>query len=152
MFRKLLILAVVVIVPALAAAQTDTAGNTKQILAMEQALHAAIQKGDINAFKANVAEDAVSMEGNGPMPIAEFLKEFNQMKVASFSIDQPKVTFLNDTAAVITYRWTGKGTMMGQPLPSPTWASTTWLKRGGKWVAVFHQETIATPPPPAVKK
>jgi ketosteroid isomerase-like protein len=152
MFRKLLILAVVVLMPSLAAAQTDTAGTIKQIEAMERSLNAAIQKGDINAFKANIAEDAVSMDGNGPMPIAEFLKMFNQFKVTSFTIDQAKVTFLNDTAAVITYRWTGKGTMMGQPVPSPTWASTTWLKRGGKWVAVFHQETLATPPPPAPKK
>ena len=152
MVRKFVILAVVALIPSFAAAQTDTAGTTKQIQAMEQALNAAIQKGDLNAFKANIGEDAVSMDGNGPMPIAEFLKEFNQFKVTSFSIDQAKVTFLNDTAAVITYRWTGKGTMMGQPIPSPTWASTTWLKRGGKWVAVFHQETLATPPPPAVKK
>ena len=152
MVRKFVILAVIALIPSFAAAQTDTAGTAKQIQAMEQALNAAIQKGDLNAFKANIGEDAVSMDGNGPMPIAEFLKEFNQFKVTSFSIDQAKVTFLNDTAAVITYRWTGKGTMMGQPIPSPTWASTTWLKRGGKWVAVFHQETLATPPPPAVKK
>jgi ketosteroid isomerase-like protein len=152
MFRKFLILAVVALVPSLAAAQSDTAANTKQIEAMERGLNAAIQKGDLNAFKANIAEDAVSMDGNGPMPIAEFLKMFSQFKVASFSIDQAKVTFLNDTAAVITYRWTGKGTMMGQAIPSPTWASTTWLKRAGKWVAVFHQETIATPPPPPAKK
>lgn len=152
MFRKLLIVAVAAFLPSLAAAQTDTAGTIKQIEAMERALNAAVQKGDVNAFKANLAEDAVSMDGNGPMPVAEFLKMFNQFKIASFAIDQAKVTFLNDTTAVITYRWTGKGTMMGQPVPSPTWSSTTWVKRAGKWVAVFHQETVATPAPPPVKK
>lgn len=152
MFRKFLILAVVASFPTLAAAQTDTAGTTKQIQAMEQALYTAIQKGDITAFKANVAEDAITMDGNGPMPIAEFLKVFSQFKIASFAIDQSKVTFLNDTTAIVSYRWTGKGTMMGQALPSPTWTSTTWVKRSGKWVAVFHQETLATPPPPPAKK
>lgn len=147
MVRKFLIVAVVLSIPALSAAQSSTAANTKQIEAMERALNAALQKGDINAFKANIAEDAISMDGNGPMPIAEFLKMFNQFKIQSFNIEQPNVRFLNDSTAVITYRWTGKGTMMGQPLPSPTWASTVWVKRADKWFAVFHQETNATPPP-----
>ena len=152
MFRKLLTLAVVLLVPAVAGAQTDTAGNIKQIETMEQAINAAIQKGDVAAFKANIADDAVTMDGNGAMPVAEFVKLFGQFKVASFSTDQSKVTFLNDTTAIHTYRWTGKGSMMGQPFANVNWESTTWVKRGGKWVAVFHQETPATPPPPAVKK
>ena len=152
MFRKFLIVAVVALVPSFAAAQTDTAGATKQIQAMEQAINAAIQKGDATAFKANIADDAITMDGNGAMPIAEFLKVFGQFKVTSFAIDQSKVTFLNDTTAIHTYRWTGKGSMMGQAMSSPTWSSTTWVKRGGKWVAVFHQETIATATPPAVMK
>jgi ketosteroid isomerase-like protein len=152
MLRNLLMLAVAALVPTLATAQTDTAGATKQIQAMEQAINAAIQKGDATAFKANIADDAISMDGNGAMPIAEFQKMFAQIKLTSFTIDQSKVMFLNDTAAIHTYRFTGKGSMMGQPMPSPTWSSTTWVKRGGKWVAVFHQESVATPPPPPAKK
>jgi len=50
------------------------------------------------------------------------------------------------------YRWTGKGTYQGQPLPSPTYASTVWANKGGKWQAVFHQETNAMTPPPAAAK
>lgn len=45
-----------------------------------------------------------------------------------------------------------KGSMMGQAMPSPVWASTTYANRGGKWVAVSHQETLLTPPPPAARK
>lgn len=151
MIRKFLVLALLTLLPSLAAAQSTTAGNTKQIEAMERALNAAIQKGDLTAFKANIADDAISMDGSGPMPIAEFLKMFDQFKIQSFTIEQPSVRFLNDSTAIITYRWTGKGTMMGQPVPSPTWASTVWVKRADKWAAVFHQETNATPPP-AMKK
>lgn len=147
MFRKFVLLIVVALMPSLAAAQSSTAANAKQIEAMERSLNAALQKGDVNAFKANIAEDAISMDGSGPMPIAEFLKMFNQVKIQTFNIEQPNVRFLNDSAAIITYRWTGTGTMMGQPLPSPVWASTVWVKRADKWVAVFHQETNATPPP-----
>jgi len=67
-------------------------------------------------------------------------------------IDQVKVVVANDTSAIITYRFTAKGSMMGQPMPSTVLASTTYANRGGKWVAVFHQETIPTPPPAAPKK
>lgn len=152
MLRKSLIVAVVMLIPALAAAQQATADKAKQIEAMERALHAGLQKGDINAFKANIADDAVSMEGGGPMPVAEFLKMFDQIKFTKSALDQVKVSFVNDSTAIITYRWTGAGSMMGQPFPSPAWASTVWVLRAGKWQAVFHQETPATPPPPAAKK
>lgn len=149
--RMFLVVLVALLVPSVAAGQSGTAAAIKQIEANERAINAAIQKGDVAAFKALVAEDGVTMDGAGPMPVSEFIKMFAQVKLASFTIDQPKVMFLNDTAAVITYRFTGKGSMMGQPMPSPVLASTVYALRGGKWMAVFHQETIPTPPPPAKK-
>jgi hypothetical protein len=39
-----------------------------------------------------------------------------------------------------------------QPLPSPTFATTVWTKRGGNWMAVFHHETTKVAPPPASSK
>ena len=150
--RKLLIASLIVLVPAIAGAQANRDAIAKQLEANERAINAAIQKGDVNAFKALVADDGVAVDGAGPMAVPEFLKMFAQIKLASFTIEQPKVVFLNDTAAVITYRFSGKGTFMGQPMPSPTIASTAYANRGGKWLAVFHQETVPTPPPPPAKK
>jgi hypothetical protein len=40
-------------------------------------------------------------------------------------------------------------------VPDQTIASTVWTERSGKWVAVFHQESVLGPPPapaPAKKK
>jgi hypothetical protein len=39
----------------------------------------------------------------------------------------------------------GAGTYMGKPLSDTAYASTVWTERGGKWVAVFHQESDAAP-------
>jgi hypothetical protein len=61
------------------------------------------------------------------------------------------VLWVDDNTAVHYYRWTGKGTYMGQPVPSPVYASSVWTNRGGKWIAVYHQETAAMPPPPPPK-
>ena len=134
--------------PALAGAQTNRDAIAKQLEANERAINMAIQKNDLAAFKALVADDGFAMDGTGMMAVPEFVKMFNQFKLASFTIDQVKVVFANDTAAIITYRFAGKGTFMGQTMPSPTLASTVYANRGGKWVAVFHQETMPTPPPP----
>jgi ketosteroid isomerase-like protein len=152
MIRRILTVVVVLLVPAIAGAQANRDAIAKQLEANERAINVAIQKGDVAAFKALVADDAVAVDGNGVMAVSEFVKEFAQIKLASFTIEQVKVTFATDNAAVITYRFTAKGSMMGQPMPSPVLASTTYANRGGKWVAVFHQETIPTPPPPATKK
>ena len=146
MLRTLLVLAAVVVAPSLAVAQSKTEATTKQIEAMERAINAAIQKGDVAAFKANIADDAITVDAMGPSSVTEFMKMFSQVKLTKFSIDKVKVQFLNDTTAVISYLFTGEGSMMGQPMPSPTWSSTVWVNRAGKWQAVFHQESLALPP------
>jgi hypothetical protein len=73
------------------------------------------------------------------------------MKVTSQSCTNFMYHWVDANSVVLTYTWTGKGTMMGQPIQSPVYASTLWTKRGTKWVAVFHQETVAAPVPPAAK-
>jgi hypothetical protein len=70
----------------------------------------------------------------------------------SWDITEPKVIWSDANNAVLTYKWVGKGTFQGQPIPSPVWASTVWTKRSGKWAAVFHQETVPMPAPPPTKK
>jgi hypothetical protein len=151
MFRSsMLAAAVAVLVPTLASAQAGALA--KQIEANERAAQEAVAKNDAAGFNKVVAADAITMDGAGVMPVSEFLKMLPQIKTASWAMDQVKVTSINDTTALITYRWTGKGTMMGQAFPSPVMASTVWANKAGKWMAVFHQETIATPPPPPAKK
>jgi len=148
MLRRSILVAVALLVPVLSFGQ-DNAAIAKQIEANERAVNAAVAKGDLAGFKALVADDAVSGDGAGFMPVSEFEKEFNQIKVASFNIDQVNVKVVNPTTAIVTYHWTGKGTMMGQPIPGNVMASSVWVNKAGKWQVVFHQETVATPPPPA---
>jgi hypothetical protein len=152
MFRSsLLVAAVAVLVPTLASAQAGAA-IAKQLEANERAVNEAVAKNDAAGFTKLVAADGISVDGNGIMPVAEFLKMLPQVKIASYAIDQLKVTSVSDTTAVVTYRWTGKGTMMGQAFPSPVYASSVWVNKAGKWTNVFHQESTAIPPPPPVKK
>jgi ketosteroid isomerase-like protein len=131
-----------------AAPAMDKAAIEKAIIANEQAIDAAFKKGDPVAFKALIADDAVSVDEGGATPIAEFVKMFKDIKVTEATMTGFKVQWVDANTAILTYTWTGKGTFMGQAMKSPTYASTVWNKRGDKWLAVFHQETLAAPAPP----
>ena len=125
--------------------------------AIEKAVVAneAFAKGDLKAFHANVASDAVAVDMSGINKVngPDFDKMLLANKIQSWNIDGSQFYWVNDSTVVHMYRWTGKGTYEGQPIPSPTWSSTVWANKGGKWMAVFHHESLAmAAPAPAAAK
>ena len=75
----------------------------------------------------------------------ESLKELESMscEVKSYELSDIKVTFLDSDAALITYKAAQEATCGGQAVPPTVWASSAFVKRGGKWFAASHQETPA---------
>jgi hypothetical protein len=128
----------------------------KTIIANERAVNAAVAKADLAGFQAHVSAEGWAIDPmGGRMSVAEFTKTFPEMsksmKITSWDITDTQVLWVDANTAVLTYKWTGTGTYEGQPIPSPTWASTVWTKKAGKWTAVYHQETLVLPPPPPKK-
>ena len=118
----------------------------KQIIKMEQAINEAVAKNDAATFRKLVGDETIGVDASGVSTTAEFAKMMGEMKIEpGWKIDGSRFVWVNDTAAVHIYRWSGKGTFKGQPVPSPMHASTVWADRGGRWVPVFHQETAAMP-------
>ena len=140
------------------AALAQDAATEKTLIANERAIQDAFAKGNRAGFEKFLARDGFSVDPMmGRMTTADMLKTFEatvkDMKIASWTISDEKVLWADPNTAILNYTWTGKGTYQGQPLPSPMFATTVWTKRGGNWVAVFHQETnkMAAPPAPAKK-
>jgi len=50
---------------------------------------------------------------------------------------------LSKDVALLTYRYAHDAVCGGNPEASPLWASTVYVKRGGKWLIAFHQEIPA---------
>lgn len=128
------------------AVRAQDAQAEKTIIANERAVNAAFAKGDVATFKQHVAADGWSIDPMGSRsPVAELLKDWDKMvkelKISSWDMTDTHTIWVNPTTAVLTYKWTGKGTYQGQPIPSLVWCSTVWANKGGKWMAVFHQET-----------
>jgi hypothetical protein len=119
----------------------------KTLIANENKINEAVAKHDVKTFTDLVANDAVSADGMGVMKVADFVKSMNDMKVASWHIMDTQVYWVDDKTAVLTYSWMGSGTYKGEAIPATTYSSTVWTERNGKWVAVFHQESAAAPPP-----
>ena len=134
-------------------AQAPAASNRtaieKQIVANERAINDAVAKGDMKTFHANLAPDAIGVDTGGVTRVnaPNFDEMMKAAKIQSWDMDGSQFYWINDSTVVHIYRWTGKGTYQGQPIPSPVWTSTVWTNKGGKWVGVFHQETAAMTPP-----
>lgn len=147
-FVALLVVVLAVLAPVAVSTQASRAADEKQILANERAVHDAFAKGNAKAFLAQLAPDAFAIDPMmGVVKAADFVNVFKDIKLESWTMDQSRVAFASNDVAIHTFRWTGKGTMMGQPFPSPVLSTTVWVKQGGKWLAYFHQETAAVTPP-----
>ncbi|HEX9368585.1 MAG TPA: nuclear transport factor 2 family protein [Vicinamibacterales bacterium] len=139
--------------PAKAAA--STAGHSAldaALIANERKVNEAVAKGDKAAFTSLVAADAMSADGMGFMKVSDFIAAFDQMKIKTWKMSDEKVWPIDPSTAIVTSTWTGSGTFQGQKIPSKTYCSTVWTKKGDKWVAAYHQESEAVTPPALPKK
>lgn len=134
----------------------NRAAAEKAVLANEMTVATAFSKADSATMQKHILADGVSVDPMGFMPVSEMFKMLGDIKMEpGWKIDSSKFLWLDDNTVVHMYKWTGKGTVMGQKMPSPTWSSTLWVQRAGQWKAAFHQETTAItppPPPPPAKK
>jgi len=126
--------------PAMTKAQSQ-----KLIVSTEKKLWEAWKAKDTKPFKSYLAADSVMIGDAGVATKTEALKELEGMgcDVKSYELSDIKVTFLNNDAALMTYKAAQDGTCNGQAIPASVWASSAYVKRGGKWFAASHQETPA---------
>jgi hypothetical protein len=125
--------------PAMSKAQIQ-----KTLIATEKKLWEAWKNKDPKPFKAWVAADSIGISDQGTQNKAALLKEMaaGGCEVKSYELSEFKLTMIDSDAAVLTYKGTSDGTCGGEPIKA-AWASTTFVRRGGKWLSLTHQETIA---------
>jgi hypothetical protein len=65
--------------------------------------------------------------------------------VHSFAIDSFDLTTLNPTTALLTYHAAQRTLCNGHAVPSPVWASSLYVRRGGRWLNAMYQQSQALP-------
>ena len=157
MIRQLLVFTVglMCVAPAgIASAQAvNRTAVQSAIVAKEKAVSDSFVTGDRKAFHAEVASDGIAVDGAGITKAADFDTAMAGYKMSGYTISDSSFLWLDDTNVVHTYKFIGKNvTYKGQPVPSDSWSSTVWSNKGGKWSAMFHQESVIMPSPAAAAK
>jgi uncharacterized protein (TIGR02246 family) len=119
----------------------------QQLMAKERQMWELFKNKDDDAFSANLAKDATEYQPSGKiLSRAEIVESMHENTLTDFALADMKVRTLGDDAALVTYKATVKATHMEQPMPEMSYlCSSVWVKQGGKWLAVFHQETAIMP-------
>ena len=116
----------------------------KKLSASETKLWEAWKNKDAKPFKASLSADSVMVGDSGVQGKNDAIKDLTSApcEVKSFKLSDWKLTMLNSSTAVLTYKGAADGTCGGMPIPA-AWSTTIWVNRGGNWMAAFHQETPA---------
>jgi hypothetical protein len=134
--------------PATSPTTSARSATDDALIAQEKQVWDAIRNKDFDGFAAMLGDDQIYVSDDGAHDKADTIKGVKELALTDVAISDWKVLNLDKEAAVVTYTLNLKGTAGGKPLPAvPMHASTAWMKRNGKWVALYHQETNVMQPP-----
>jgi len=111
-------------------------------IARERQVMDAIKRKDWDAFAAFLADDQLYVSTDGVQDKAATLAGVRKLDVTEYTLADPRVVQIDGDLVVVTYTTTAKGTYDGKPVPAGSQReSTAWVNRGGRWLAVYHQDT-----------
>jgi hypothetical protein len=129
--------------PAVTAARTASDSLEEILTYTEQQSWVAWQLHDGKFFQNFLADDHVEVGTNGIATKAQVVAyvSSSMCTVKSYSVDQFHVTRFDDNTALLTYRAEQQTTCGKVTVPSPTWVSSLFVRRDGKWVNALYQHT-----------
>jgi len=128
-------------------AESDDA-VVKEIIVNEQKIFETLKRNDIAAFGEMLPEDVIMVEDDGNHTKAAWLKEFEAQKktgllFTDFKMEDLRLVRYSPSAATLVFKETIDGSQDGKPFEWHTNSSSGYVKRGGKWVPVLYQDTMA---------
>lgn len=116
-------------------------------IAKEKAIWETIKAKDYDAFAAMLATDQIEVLPEGVMDKAGSSENIKLFEPSEVNFGEWKYLSIDKDAFVIIYSVTVKGKYAGKEFPAETArASSAWVHRDGKWLAIYHQECAAKPP------
>lgn len=126
-----------------AAVMTESAA-----IAQEKAVWDMIKNKNYDAFAAQLANDQIEVGSEGIFDRAGTIASVKDFEPTELTFSDWKFLPIDQDAMVITYTVAVKGKYKGQELkPESIRASSAWVNRSGKWLAIYHQSTpVSTAP------
>ena len=119
-----------------------------QLVALEKQSWVAWQGHDAAFFQRFLSADHVEIEPQGPSGKAPVVKSVAAgCTVKSYAVDRFKLTRFGPDTALLTYRAAQDTTCGPFKVPSPVWATSLFVKRGGRWQNALYVHSPAAPDP-----
>lgn len=128
-----------------AVAMTETAA-----IANEKAIWDSIKTKDYAAFENMLAADQIEVTGESVNAKAQSVAMVKDFEPTEVNYSDWRFMSIDKDAYLITYTVDMKGKYKGKEFPAESGrASSAWVNQGGKWLAIYHQETPIKPAPAA---
>ena len=112
------------------------------VIRLEKRVWKVAQLRDVDAFAELVPSDAVMIFQSGILSQPEYLATMHQRTISSYELRDIRGYMPNAKTVILHYEALRLGQEAGKIFPEGTVIeSTTWIKRGRRWVAVLNQET-----------
>lgn len=110
------------------------------VLENEKKIWEGFKAKDANAISALLADDIQVVTVNGRFNKSAFLTIIRQLEIPSYRITNAAVVSPSNDVAILTYdcQYDVKDESLTK---QSSFQTTVWVNRGGKWVAIFNQET-----------
>ncbi len=127
------------------AAQGETNALKEQLVKLEKQSWKAWKYHDGKFFEDFLSEDHVELGFGGASDKKSVIAGVasGECEVKGYSLDSFELRMLGSEAAVLTYHEAQEATCHGRAVPSPCWVSSLYMKRDGRWLNVFYQQTQA---------
>lgn len=124
-----------------AAADKGTLQDT--LVALEKQSWEAWKNHDGKFFQGFLSDDHVELGFGGPQNKASVVAGVAGpvCSVKSYEVDHFELAVVDANTALLTYHAAQDTTCGGQPVPSPVWVSSLYVKRDGRWFNFLYQQT-----------
>ena len=120
-----------------------SASNETAITHLETSAWEAYKNKQAGAFKKLMSEDYCGEYAEGVKNLDREVADMAKSDLRDYSLADMKVVFPSADVAVITYKSTIQQTSEGKDMSGTYNSASIWVKKGGKWLEVFHTEVKA---------
>jgi hypothetical protein len=126
-------------------AQTKTGKDALReiLINLEKQSWEAWKKRDGKFFQGFLSDDHVEVGFNGVTNKAMVVTGVASpvCVVKSYTVEKFELTVIDAKTALLTYHAEQDTNCGGNAVPSPVWASSLYVRRGGHWLNAFYQQT-----------
>jgi hypothetical protein len=120
-----------------------SASNETAITDLEKSAWEAYKNKQADAFRNLASKDYCGVYADAIKTLDREVADMAKTDLRDYSFADMKVVFPAADVAVVTYKVTQHATSAGQDVSGAYNTASVWMKRGGKWLGVFHTEVKA---------